>query len=65
MSIFTENTVVAAKEEGGRGEKDWEFGISRYKLLYTGWIDEKLSLYSTGKDMQELKTKMWKESEKR
>ena len=25
---------------------DWEFGVSRYKLLYTGWIDNKL--YSTG-----------------
>ena len=38
-------------------EKDWEFGVSRCKLLYTGWIDEKFSLYSTGKHMQELKNR--------
>ena len=38
-------------------EKDWEFGVSRCKLLYTGWIDEKFSLYSTGKYMQELKNR--------
>ena len=25
---------------------DWEFGISRYKLLYTGWVNNML-LYST------------------
>jgi len=60
MSIFTENTVVAAKEKGGRGEKDWEFGTSRcakyiiyniiynIKLLYIGWINNKVLLYSTG-----------------
>ena len=29
---------------------DWEFGVSRYKLLYTGWIDNKL--YSTGNYIQ-------------
>jgi len=38
-------------------EKDWEFGVSRCKVLYTGWIDEKFSLYSTGKYMQELKNR--------
>ena len=30
----------------GRG-KDWEFGISRSKLLYIGWINNKVLLYST------------------
>ena len=29
------------------GEKNWEFGISRCKLLYTGWISKKILLYST------------------
>ena len=27
---------------------EWEFGISRCKLLYTGWINNKVLLYSTG-----------------
>ena len=26
---------------------DWEFGISRYKLLYIEWINNKVLLYST------------------
>ena len=32
---------------GGEGV-DWEFGISRCKLLYIGWINSKVLLYSTG-----------------
>ena len=32
----------------GKGGKDWEFGISRGKLLYIGWINSKFLLYSTG-----------------
>ena len=32
----------------GVGEgKDWEFGINRCKLLYIGWINNKVLLYST------------------
>ena len=32
----------------GRGEgMDWEFEVSRYKLLYIGWINNKVLLYST------------------
>ena len=27
--------------------KDWEFGISRCKLVYTEWISNKVLLYST------------------
>ena len=34
--------------EGGKGEKDWEFEISRCKLLYIEWINNKVLLYSTG-----------------
>ena len=30
----------------GEGGKDWEFGISRCKLLYTGWINNKILLHS-------------------
>ena len=31
---------------------DWEFGISRCKLLYIGWINNKVLLYSTGNHIQ-------------
>ena len=31
---------------------DWEFGISRCKLLYIGWINNKVLLYSTGNYIQ-------------
>ena len=42
-----ENRLVVAKGEGvGRG-MEWEFGISRCKLLYIDWINNKVLLYST------------------
>ena len=31
-----------------RGRKDWEFGISRCKLVYIGWMNNKGLLCSTG-----------------
>ena len=31
---------------------DWEFGISRCKLLYIEWINNKVLLYTTGNDSQ-------------
>ena len=37
----------------GRG-MDWEFGVSRYKLLHTGWVNNKVLLYSTGNYIQYL-----------
>ena len=37
--------------EGGGG-MDWEFGISRWKLLYIGWINNKVLLYCTGNYIQ-------------
>ena len=42
-----ENRLVVAKGEGGGGGMDWEFGISRCKLLYIGLINNKVLLYST------------------
>ena len=36
---------------GGGGRKDWEFGISRCKLVYIGWINNKVLLYSAGNYM--------------
>ena len=44
--------MLAKGEEGGGGGKDWEFGISRCKLLYIGWINNKVLLYSTGNYIQ-------------
>ena len=43
---------MVAKGEGGGGGKGWEFGISRFKLLYIGWINNKVLLYSTGNYIQ-------------
>ena len=40
---------MVAKEEKGGGGMDWEFGVSRWKLLCIGGINNKVLLYSTGK----------------
>ena len=42
---------MVAKREGGGG-LHWEFGVSRCKLLYMGWINNKVLLYSTGNYIQ-------------
>ena len=44
----TENSLVVAKEGGGGIGMDWEFEISRYKLIYIRWTNNKVLLYSTG-----------------
>ena len=36
----------------GRVGKDWEFGISKCKLLYIEWINNKVLLHSTEKYIQ-------------
>ena len=43
-----ENRLAVVKGEGDRGGKDWEFGISRCKLLHTGWRKNKVLLYNAG-----------------
>ena len=43
--------VIVKRTEDGR-RKDWEFGISRCKPLYVGWINHKVLLYSTGNPIQ-------------
>ena len=43
---------MVAKGERGGGGKNWESGISRGKLLYIGWINNKVLLYSTGNYIQ-------------
>ena len=40
--------ICGCQGGGGGGGKDWGFGISRCKLLYIGWIKNKVLLYSTG-----------------
>ena len=47
-----ENRLVVAKGEGVEGGMEWEVGISRCKLLYIGWINNKVLLYSTGNYIQ-------------
>ena len=38
----------------GRNRMDWEFGVSRYKLLHLEWISNEVLLYSTGNYIQSL-----------
>ena len=42
--------VVSRGIEGGL---KWEVGISRCQLLYLGWINNKVLLYSTGSYIQD------------
>ena len=53
-SVFRELETIKKPKENlmGEGGMDWEFGISRCKLLYIGWINKKVLLYSTGDDIQ-------------
>jgi hypothetical protein len=46
-----ENRLMVAIEGSGGG-RDWEFGISRCKILYVEWINKKVMLYSTGNYIQ-------------
>ena len=60
-----ENRYVAAKgEESGRGV-DWEFGVSRCKLVNIEWTNNKVLLHSTGSYIHNpVKTIMEKNIEK-
>ena len=42
-----ESRLVVAKMEGGGRGMEWEVGVSRCKLLYIEWINNKVLLYST------------------
>ena len=46
----TDLWLPRVRQDGGG--KDWEFGISRGKLLYIAWINNKVLLYSTGNYIQ-------------
>ena len=39
---------------GGGSGMDWEFGVSRCKLLHLEWISNEVPLYSTGNYIQSL-----------
>ena len=38
--------LVAAKGKAGMGRMDWEFGISRCKLVYIEWVNNKETLFN-------------------
>ena len=40
------------RTKGEGGGMDWEFGISRCKLLYREWINNKVLLHRTGNYIQ-------------
>ena len=47
-----ENRPVVAKGEGAWGRGGLGFGVSRCKLLYIGWINNRVLLCSTGNYIQ-------------
>ena len=48
----TEQTFGCQGGSGGRGGADGELKISRCKLVYTEWINNKVLLHSTGDSLQ-------------
>ena len=49
---YIENRLMVAKGEWGGGGTDWEFVFSRCKVLYIGWIINKVLVYSMGNYIQ-------------
>ena len=47
-----ENTLEVVKGRSSRRGMDWEFGISRCKLVYIDWVNNEDLLYSTGNYIQ-------------
>ena len=47
-----ENKLVVAKGEGVGEGMEWEVGVSKCKLLYIEWINNKFLLCSTGNYVQ-------------
>ena len=39
---------------GGGSQMDWDFGISRCKLLHSEWVSNEVLLYNTGIYIQSL-----------
>ena len=49
-----EQTCGPPRGRGSGGAVDWEFGVSRCKLLCIEWINNKVLLYSTENYIQHL-----------
>ena len=51
---WTQRTDLVVDKGGGRDRRGihWEFGISRCKLLYREWMNNKVLLYSIGNYIQ-------------
>ena len=45
---YMENRLVVAKGEGEGSGMDWEFGVSRCKLLHLEWISSEILLIGQG-----------------
>ena len=52
--LNTEDRLVVALGKLGGGGMDWEFGVSRCKLLHLEWINSKMLLYSMWNNIQSL-----------
>ena len=50
-NILTENRLIAKRKGEGSGE-DWEFEVSRCKLLHLEWISYEVQLDGTGNYIQ-------------
>ena len=49
MNLSTKQQETHRQRTGGM---EWEFGVSRCKLLYIRWINNKVLLYNTGNYIQ-------------
>ena len=62
MNVSTENKQTHGHGEqtygcqrgGESSEMNWEFGVSRCKLLHLEWISREILLYGTGNYIQSL-----------
>ena len=52
MKHTTHHSLAVAKADQGGGGLDWEFGISRGRVLYIEWVSNTARLYSTGNHIQ-------------
>ena len=52
LSHRYQEETSGCKGGGVGGGMGWEFGVSRCKLLYLGWINNKVLLYSIGNYIQ-------------
>ena len=51
-SVYREQTHGCQWGADSEGGMEWEFAVSRCKLLYIEWINNKVLLYSTGSYIQ-------------